>query len=57
MRRLKAAIERRTHVLWGTYRWRTAPVFFLAIGTSSRSDCWLEVGVLGRQFYVAPEPR
>jgi hypothetical protein len=49
---LKDRVERRTGVLWGTYRWADAPRVFLAVGRCDRADTVLEVGVAGRHLYV-----
>jgi hypothetical protein len=50
-------IERKTHILWGVYRWHGGPILHLVIGASNKSNTVLEIGILGRTFWVAPEPR
>lgn len=53
----KRWVERKSGLLWGLYWWRGGPRFHLVIGSTNTTDTILEIGVLGRSFYVAPEPK
>lgn len=52
MNRTQRTIERATGIFFGTYRWRSGPAFLLTLGTSSKSDCFFEIGI-GRHFFFA----